>query len=117
MPISGATVYRHIKKRYYSIDLLDLPRAVKFKPRNTNTHEFIPSWAKKGRTYEDYLQFVELNASMPIVELDTVIGRIGGKTSMTIHIVSCNFMFGLLLENKTTAQAAEKIQLLKSALI
>ena len=54
---------------------------------------------------------------MPIVELDTVIGRIGGKTSMTIHIVSCNFMFGLLLENKTTAQAAEKIQLLKSALI
>ena len=28
LPVSSATVYRHIKKRYYSITPLDLPRAV-----------------------------------------------------------------------------------------
>ncbi len=32
---------------------------------------------------------------------------------MTIHFVSCNFMVGLLLENKTAAEAADKIQHLK----
>ena len=32
---------------------------------------------------------------------------------MTLHFVSSNFMFGLLLENKTAAEAADKIQSLK----
>lgn len=116
LPVSTATVYRHIKKKYYSIGLLDLPRAVKFKPRNTNNPEFIPSRAKIGRTYDDYLEFIELNDSLPIVELDTVIGSVGGKVIMTIHFVSSDFMIGLLLENKTAAEAANKIQALKAHL-
>ena len=42
LPVSVATVYRHIQKKYYSITPLDLPRAVKFKPRNTKGSEFVP---------------------------------------------------------------------------
>lgn len=54
---------------------------------------------------------------MATVQLDTVIGRIGGKVIMTLHFVSSDFMFGLLLENKTAAEAANKIQALKLRLI
>ncbi len=116
LPVSVATVYRHIQKKYYSITPLDLPRAVKFKPRNTKESEYVPKWAKDGRTFNDFLCFLEDNQDMPLVQLDTVIGRIGGKVILTIHFVNSDFMIGLLLENKTAAEAANKIQELKANL-
>ena len=116
LPISTATVYRHIQKRYYSITPMDLPRAVKFKPRNSKESDYVPKWAREGRTFDDFLAFVEDNSDMPLVQLDTVIGRIGGKVIMTIHFVNSDFMIGLLLENKTAVEAANKIQALKAKL-
>ena len=116
LPISTATVYRHIQKRYYSITPMDLPRAVKFKPRNSKESDYVPKWVREGRTFDDYLAFVEDNSDIPLVQLDTVIGRIGGKVIMTIHFVNSDFMIGLLLENKTAAEAANKIQDLKAKL-
>ncbi len=116
LPISTATVYRHIQKRYYSITPMDLPRAVKFKPRNSKESDYVPKWAREGRTFDDFLAFVEDNRDIPLVQLDTVIGKIGGKVIMTIHFVNSDFMIGLLLENKTAAEAASKIQGLKAEL-
>lgn len=116
LPISTATVYRHIQKRYYSITPMDLPRAVKFKPRNSKESDYVPKWAREGHTFDDFLAFVEDNSDLPLVQLDTVIGRIGGKVIMTIHFVNSDFMIGLLLENKTAAEAANKIQGLKTEL-
>ncbi len=117
LPVSTATVYRHIHKGYYSISPIDLPRAVKFKMRHSRKDSFVPNWAKQGRTYADYLDYTEQNPDIAVTQLDTVIGRIGGKVIMTIHFVSCNFMVGLLLENKTAAEAADKIQHLKHVML
>ena len=113
---SVSSIYRYIKAGYYSIGLLDLPRAVKFKTRNEKKSEFIPHWAKQGRTYADFLEFVSQNADIPITQLDTVIGEIGGKVIMTIHFVCADFMAGLLLDNKSSAEAASKISELKKRL-
>ena len=116
LPVSSATVYRHIKKRYYSITPLDLPRAVKFKPRKSKKSDFVPKQTREGRTFKDFLAFRDDNPDIPLTQLDTVIGRIGGKVILTIHFVQSDFMAGLLLENKTAAEAASKIQLLKARL-
>lgn len=116
LPVSVATVYRHIQKKYYSISPIDLPRAVKFKPRNSKGSEFVPKWAREGRTFDDFLAFVEDNGDLPLVQLDSVIGRIGGKVILTIHFVNSDFMVGLLLENKTASEAANKFQNLKAKL-
>lgn len=113
LPVSTATVYRHIQKRYYSIRPIDLPRAVKFKPRKSLRNESIPKSAKQGRTYEDFLAFCAGNTDVPVTELDTVLGERGGKVIMTIHFVPGDFMAGLLLDNKTAAEAANKISRLK----
>jgi IS30 family transposase len=48
--------------------------------------------------------------------MDTLIGRIGGKTIMTFDFTFCNFMFGLLLDDKSAAKAAQKIRFLKERL-
>ena len=117
LPTSTASVYRYIKNGYYSVKPIDLPRAVKFKERKTSNSEHIPSCMKKGRTFDEFLSFIDDNPCVPVTQLDTVIGRIGGKTIMTLHFVQYDFMVALLLDNKSSAQAAEKIQNLKRILI
>lgn len=116
LPVSMSTVYRHIHKGYYTIANIDLPRAVKFKPRRKHSDEKIPKSLKNGRTYEEFETYCQENGITSHVELDTVVGRVGGKVIMTFHFTAFNFMFGLLMENKTAAETAEKFTGLKQAL-
>ena len=113
---SKSTVYRHFRKGYYSASVIELPRAVKFKARKSRNAVYVPSGIKNGRTYNDFLAFIEEKNLECHVELDTVIGRIGGKVIMTVHFTSCNFMIGLLMENKSAAEGAMKFSSLKSRL-
>lgn len=113
LPVSKMTVYRHIERGYYSISKIDLPRAAKFKPRKKEKDEYVPKGVKIGRSFDDFMLFLEENPSTNYVEMDTVIGRIGGKVIMTFQFVNVDFMFGLLLDNKTAAEAATKICRLK----
>jgi len=115
--MSVSSVYRNISKGYLSVGKIDLPRAVKFKPRKNNkTSEYVPTSVKKGRMYPDFLEYIDNNDIEDWVEMDTVIGRLGGKVIMTFDFTDCNFMFGLLLDNKTAAEASSKISELKSSL-
>ena len=116
LPVSKSTVYRHIAKGYYSISPLDLPRAVKFKPRKEKAREYVPKGVKIGRSFEDFSLFLQENPFIPYVEMDTVIGSIGGKVIMTFQFVSVDFMVGLLLDNRTAAEAGAKITALKRRL-
>ena len=106
---------RKEKPRQLSLQI-DLPRAVKFKPRKSKKSDFVPKQTREGRTFKDFLAFRDDNPDIPLTQLDTVIGRIGGKVILTIHFVQSDFMAGLLLENKTAAEAAGKVQLLKARL-
>lgn len=117
LTVSKSTVYRHIHKGYYKISTLDLPRAVKFKPRKSKAAEYVPKGCKINRSYEDFLSFREENPDCTYVEMDTVIGRIGGKVIMTFQFVNPDFMFGLLLNDKSAAEATEKITTLKKKFI
>lgn len=116
LSVSKTTVYRHIECGYYTISKIDLPRAVKFKSRKNAKGEYVPKGVKVGRSFEDFMLFLEENPSVNYVEMDTVIGRIGGKVIMTFQFVNVDFMFGLLLDNKTAAEAASKITALKETL-
>ena len=116
LSVSKTTVYRHIECGYYTISKIDLPRAAKFKPRKEQKGEYVPKGVKIGRSFEDFMSFLEENPSTNYVEMDTVIGRIGGKVIMTFQFVNVDFMFGLLLNNKTAAEAASKIYALKEKL-
>ena len=113
---SKSTVYRHFRKGYYSASVTALPRAVKFKERKSHKEDYVPKGIKVGRTYDDFLDYLEQEHLERHVELDTVIGRVGGKVIMTVHFTSCNFMIGLLLDNKSSLQAASKIADLKQKL-
>ena len=116
LPTSKSSVYRHIKKGYYSISNIDLPRAVKFKSRKSKQSEFVPKWAKEGRTYADFLEYLELSEIFDYTEMDSLIGRIGGKIIVSLHFNSFDFMVGILCDNKTAAAVALKLSQLKERL-
>ncbi len=114
--VSQATVYRHLHRGYLTVSKMDFPRVVKFKPRKKSYEEKIPKAAKVGRMHEDFLSYIQENGITAWTEMDTVIGRIGGKVIMTFDFTLCNFMFGLLMENKSAPEAARKIRSLKEKL-
>jgi IS30 family transposase len=116
LSVSKSTVYRHLKQGYLSVSAIEFPRVVKFKPRKVHRSECIPKAFKIGRTYDDFLAYVDERAITSWVEMDTVIGRIGGKAIMTFDFTFCNFMFGILLKNKSSHEVTEKIAELKAKL-
>jgi len=116
LDVSKSTVYRHLKSGYLSVSSMDFPRVVKFKTRKQRKSEYVPKSIKVGRTYEDFLFYIKEKDIPSWVEMDTVIGIVGGKTILTLNFTLCNFMIGILLQNKTSAETTEKIKLLKSKL-
>ncbi len=114
--LSKSTVYRHLQRGYLSVSPIDFPRVVRFKPRKSGAPAYVPKAAKIGRTFDDFQAYKLENNITSWVEMDTVIGRIGGKVIMTFDFTFCNFMFGLLLENKTAAAAAGAVLGLKTRL-
>ena len=116
LDISSSTVYRHIRKGYLSIAPIDLARAVKFKERRKNKLPSIPKEAKKGRSYEDFQNYLILNQLDSWLEMDTVMGRMGGKVLLTFNLSFCNFIFARLLGNKTALEVTKHLYDIKNTL-
>ena len=116
LDVSSSTVYRHIRKGYLSIAPIDLARAVKFKERRKSKLPSIPKEAKKGRSYEDFQNYLVLNQLDSWLEMDTVMGRMGGKVLLTFNLSFCNFIFARLLDNKTALEVTKHLYDIKNTL-
>ncbi|HHG7722858.1 TPA: IS30 family transposase [Streptococcus pneumoniae] len=116
LDVSSSTVYRHIRKGYLSIAPIDLARAVKFKERRKSKLPSIPKEAKKGPSYEDFQNYLVLNQLDSWLEMDTVLGRIGGKVLLTFNLSFCNFIFARLLDNKTALEVTKHLYDIKNTL-
>ena len=116
LDVRSSTVYRHIRKGYLSIAPIDLARAVKFKERTKSKLPSIPKEAKKGRSYEDFLNYLALKQLDSWLEMDTVMGRMGGKVLLTFNLSFCNFIFARLLDNKTALEVTKHLYDIKNTL-
>lgn len=61
----------------------------------------------EGRRYEDYLDFIDRNKDISIVQMDTVEGRKGGKVLLTIHFIDTSFMLMLLRDSNDSKSVTE----------
>ena len=116
LDVSSSTVYRYIRKGYLSIAPIDLARAVKFKERRKSKLPSIPKEAKKGRSYEDFQNYLSLHQLDSWLEMDTVLGRMGGKVLLTFNLSFCNFIFARLLDNKTALEVTKHLYDIKNTL-
>lgn len=113
---SRASIYRYLEKGYLSAKPIDFPRVVTFRKRRTRDLPPIPKKAKEGRSYEDFQLFLTKEEINYWLEMDTVIGRTGGKVLLTFNLSFCNFIFARLLDNKTANEVAKHIYVIKNTL-
>lgn len=116
LSVSNSSIYRYLHKGYLSVNKFDFPRVVKFKARRAYQKSYIPKESKKGRTYNDFKDFLKKSEYEYWVEMDTVVGRVGGKAIITFNFSMCNFIFGLLIDDKTSLEVTNKIHELKKNL-
>ena len=79
---------------------IDLTRKVRYRTTSTNKTSYkIDKDCLNNRKYDDYINFINKNPDINIVEMDTVEGVKGGKVLLTIHFVNCSFMLAFLRDH------------------
>lgn len=97
--VSERTIYRLIDSRILSAMNMDLPRKVRFSARNNKVHLKVDKACRIGRTFECFNTYLSEHPDLPIVQLDSVEGKKGGKVLLTIHFVNAEFMLAFLREH------------------
>ena len=97
---SEKTIYKYIDLGVLNVRNIDLPRKVRFRKRTKQTTIYkIDKKCLENRTYEDFEKYLEEHPDTPIVEMDSVEGKKGGKVLLTIHFVNCSFMLAFIREH------------------
>lgn len=102
-PKSIQSFYKYVHKGYFtSINDEMLARSFSYKPRNKK--ETIKTISKdniikKGRKYNDFLNYIKLNPNANIVEMDTVIGKFEDKKCiLTLYFRNSKLMLMFLIK-------------------
>lgn len=100
--ISEKSVYRYVDGGLLKAKNIDMPRVCRLKPRKSKpvTHK-VDSACRIGRTYADFTAFME-TSSLSAVEMDSVIGRVGGKVLLTLMFKSCDLMLAFIRDRNTS---------------
>lgn len=105
LPFSKSTFYRYIDMGLMNIRNIDLQRKVRYRVRKNQDHRQpkVNVHIKNGRFYSDFKDYLELHPNASVVEMDTVIGTIGGKGGkcfLTLLFRRFNLMLIFLLPYK-----------------
>lgn len=100
--VSEKSIYRYVSGGLFKARNIDMPRVCRTRPRKSKPVEHkVDSGCRIGRTYTDFLSFAE-TSSLPVVEIDSVIGRIGGKVLLTMMFKSCDLMLAFIRDRNTS---------------
>ena len=74
-----------------------MPRTIRMRPRKNKSKSLkVDKECRKGRTYEDFLKFIEENPDSVVCEGDSVEGVKGGKVLLTLFFVQQNLQLAFL---------------------
>jgi IS30 family transposase len=105
---SEKTIYNYYDSGVFSTRNLDLPRKVRYRQRRSKHDLFKRDRScRTGRSYNDFLDFMQQNPDVPITEMDTVEGVKGGSVLLTIHFTDSRFMLAFLRTANTAASVTE----------
>ncbi|MGN0403383.1 MAG: IS30 family transposase [Acetatifactor sp.] len=101
------TIYNYIDAGLLSIDNIDLPRKVRYRTRSHKKPVRVDKKCHIGRTYEDFEAYLAANPDIPVVEMDSVEGRKGGKVLLTIYFRNSSLMLAFIRDNNTAKSVTE----------
>ena len=100
--VSEKTIYRYVDGGLLTARNIDMPRVVRIRPRKTKAVEHkVDKTCRIGRTYPEFLQFIE-QSGVSFVEMDSVLGRVGGKVLLTLTFTNCDFMLAFIRDRNTS---------------
>lgn len=102
LPVSLRSLYNYIDQRKLTVRNIDLRRKTGYKPRRKGTKELSKGFQnqeyRKGRTYEDFENYMKDKNDAVVVEMDTVKGvRESGKRLLTMIFRKNNVMLLFLM--------------------
>lgn len=101
------TIYNYIDAGLLSVNNLDLPRKIRYRIRSRKKPVRVDKKCHIGRTYEDFEAYRAANPDIPVVEMDSVEGRKGGKVLLTIYFRNSSLMLAFLREHNTARSVTE----------
>lgn len=110
------TIYNYVDTGLLSVGNIDLPRKVRYKVRKKKPPVRVDKQCHLGRTYEDFLEYTASNPDVPIVEIDSVEGRKGGKVLLTVFFRNSNLMLAFLRDRNTARSVTEVFEWLYETL-
>jgi len=97
------TLYNYVDKGIFTARNIDMPRVVRMGRRKKIKDRFkVDKKCRIGRTYQDFLKFMQEHPDIPVVEMDTLEGRIGGKVLLTIHFTVPQLMLAFIRDANTS---------------
>ena len=116
--VSEKTLYRlvdagmlHVRRHNLRNAAGRKPRAQKLKPRKKSARK-----QAQGRTYEDFRKHLESGAGRGFVEMDSVVGRTGGKVLLTLNFNDCGLMLAFIRERNTAQSVVDIFNALQEKL-
>ncbi len=115
--VDERTIYNYIDAGVLSVRNLDLPRKVRYKKRKAKKPVRVDKKCHVGRTYEDFLAFMEEHQDHAVVEMDSVEGkRDSTKVLLTLFFRNSTCMLAFLRDANTARSVTEIINDLYSCL-
>ena len=115
--VSEATIYRLVDSGLIAARNLDLPRKVRFKARKRKKSAFkVDRSCRVGRDYGCFQRFMDENPDTPVTQLDSVLGKKGGKVLLTVHFVNCEMMLAFLRDSNDAKSVEDVFDFLYQSL-
>lgn len=106
---SEKTLYNYINACLFDVRNIDLPRKVRYRPRYKKPEFKVDRSCRLERSYKDFQKYIANFPDLNIVEMDSVVGIIGGKVLLTIHFVNTSFMLAFLRDANTSQSVIDVI--------
>lgn len=106
--LNERSLYNYVDNGLFTARNIDMPRVVRMGRRKRKKDHFkVDKKCRIGRTYQDFLKFIAEHPGIPIVEMDSVEGRKGGKVLLTLHFPIPQLMLAFIRDANTSQSAID----------
>ena len=113
--VSERAVYGYIEAGLFDAGASDLPYAGRRKPDRRRAETKTNAKCRVGRTYGEFVAYRKANPGLAVVEMDTVVGRNGGKVLFTFQFNDCGLMLAFLRDARTSQTCTRIVNMLWEA--
>lgn len=114
--VSESTIYRLVDSQLISAKNIDLPRKVRYRRRKKTVTMKVDKGCRIGRSISCFEAYMSEHPDTPIVQIDSVEGKKGGKVLLTIHFVKAEMMLAFLRDHNDSKSVTEIFNMLADGL-